>query len=475
MNKSKKITLFVLLGVLTAVCAVIIIVTNLEEKKEKIKSEEAIVLKIDGDNVTALSWEYGETSLSFTKDDQWLWDEDAAFPVNSAKIDDLLAVFSEFSAAFTIEDVEDYAQYGLDEPEAVIRVTEDGSEREIKLGTFSTLDEERYVSIGDGKVYLAVSDPMEDFELTIEDMILNDDIPDLTDAAEIAVDGTESYTITYEEDSGKSCCKDDVYFAGDMPLDTTKIASYLSILDGLSTATYETYNATGEELAAFGLDEPGTTVTVTYPVKTENAEESEETEYETFTLTVGQNREELEKAEESDEEDEESEVTAYFRIGDSPIVYRLLEYTYEELTANTVNDLRHEEIVTASFDDAESIDIVLEDETYTITARTEDTDEDGEDERIWSMDGRGDIEIAGIQTAIESLSAYEFTEKEPKKQEEIRFTLHLNDENFPEIEVVLYRYDGDYCLAVTDGEPVALVLRSEVVDLIEAVNSIILD
>ena len=38
-----------------------------------------------------------------------------------------------------------------------------------------------------------------------------------------------------------------------------------------------------------------------------------------------------------------------------------------------------------------------------------------------------------------------------------------------------YRYDGNYCLAVVDGEPVSLVERSDVVDLVEAVNTIILN
>ena len=40
--------------------------------------------------------------------------------------------------------------------------------------------------------------------------------------------------------------------------------------------------------------------------------------------------------------------------------------------------------------------------------------------------------------------------------------------------IICYRYDGNKCLAVVDGEPVSLVDRSHVVDLIEAVNAIVL-
>ena len=36
-------------------------------------------------------------------------------------------------------------------------------------------------------------------------------------------------------------------------------------------------------------------------------------------------------------------------------------------------------------------------------------------------------------------------------------------------------YDGTNCLAVVDGTPVSLVARADVVDLIEAVNEIVLN
>ena len=38
----------------------------------------------------------------------------------------------------------------------------------------------------------------------------------------------------------------------------------------------------------------------------------------------------------------------------------------------------------------------------------------------------------------------------------------------------LYRHDGELCLAEVDGKPVSLVRRSYAVDLIEAVQAIVL-
>ena len=59
-------------------------------------------------------------------------------------------------------------------------------------------------------------------------------------------------------------------------------------------------------------------------------------------------------------------------------------------------------------------------------------------------------------------------------KEEIRLTVYLENENHPKVEIELYRYDGSDCLAKVDGEILALISRSDVVELIEAVNAIVL-
>ena len=85
------------------------------------------------------------------------------------------------------------------------------------------------------------------------------------------------------------------------------------------------------------------------------------------------------------------------------------------------------------------------------------------------------IEIDDVQSALEALSADSFTDELPGKEEEIGLTLHLDNENFPTVEIQLYRYDGSQCLAVVDGNPVSLVARSSVMDLVEAVQAIVLN
>ena len=60
-------------------------------------------------------------------------------------------------------------------------------------------------------------------------------------------------------------------------------------------------------------------------------------------------------------------------------------------------------------------------------------------------------------------------------EKEISLTVTLDLENTPSVQMEFYQYDGSYCVAVVDGEPVSLVARSSVVDLVEAVNAIVLN
>ena len=480
MKRSKR--LYILLGVLVVVCAGTYGVLQYEERKEEISNSDEVVLEISADDVTGLSWEYDSQTLSFHKNEIWTYDDDEAFPVSEEKIDELLDVFGEFGVSFVIEDVEDYAQYGLDDPVCTIDIETADETYEIQLGDYSTMDSERYVSIGDGNVYLVQEDPLDTYDAVLSDMIQNDETPSFGSAeiAQIQFSGSEDYQISYVEDITDSYCADDVYFTEQdgetRPLDTSNVDSYLSVISNLDLTDYVTYNATEEELASYGLDDPDLTVTVQYtPEDDEDTEENEAVE-QTFVLNLSRDPEEAAAAaseaksgtEESGDSEDSEEVTAYVRVGDSQIVYQLTTDQYNSLTAASYNDLRHQEVLTADFDDIQQIDISLEDQEYTIEVTEED------DEKTYSYGGE-ELDISDFQSALEALTADSFTDEEPADKEEIGLTLHLDNENYPEVTVDLYRYDGSYCLAVIDGEPVSLVERSYVVDLVEAVNAIVLN
>ena len=185
----------------------------------------------------------------------------------------------------------------------------------------------------------------------------------------------------------------------------------------------------------------------------------------------------------------------YVRIGDSQIVYNLDSVDYGILSDASYDDLRHQKVFWGDFADVTQIDITLEDADHTLISELND-----DEERIWYYQTEEMLEAAAEETtesteetaetvavvepealdltdfedSLSALSANSFTAEAPTEKEEIRFTLYLDNETFPTVEIVLYRYSGTECLAVVDGESVSLVPRASVMELVEAVQTIVL-
>lgn len=495
MKRFKK--LGILLGVLVVACIATFALTHYEEKQEQIKNSNEVILEIPTESVTSLSWSYtAEGSLSFHKGESgWLYDGDEAFPVSEQKVNNILSHFNSYSVSFVIENVEDYGQYGLEDPECTLHIGTEDASYDMKLGNFSKLDEQRYIDIGDGNVYLVSEDPMDYVSASLSDMILHDDTPGFETVVDIRFEGSENYTIDRIEDSGYSYSDNDVYFVQKngkyLPLDRSAVTKYLNTITSLDLTDYVTYNATEEELASYGLDDPELTVTVNYTYTDEESEDGAQIA-DTCVIHISRNPEELAAAEEAEANGETAEdVTMYVRVGDSQIVYTLDSVDYGILSGASYDDLRHQEVFWANFADVYRMDITLEDATHTLASEL-----NGDEERIWyyqdeeaealeettdetseteaEEDERETLDLTDIEDALNALSANSFTDEEPTGKEELRLTLYLTSENFPSVEIVLYRCDGSECLAVIDGQSVSRVPRTSVMELVEAVQSIVL-
>lgn len=445
MKRNKKI--YLLSGVLVIISAATFLVNMQKEKKEKIKNSDKTILEIDSSKVTALSWEHNNEKLSFHKDDSWTYDDDENFPVDKEKIEDLLEPFQEFGVSFIIEDVEDFGQYGLDKPECTISLEADGKNYEILTGNFSTMDSERYVSIGDGNVYLVKNDPLEYFDATLKDVIKYDEVPDFEKVTDITFSGSSSLKIVYDENSTASYCKDDIYFSDSdgnyLPLDTSLVENYLQKISSLDLTDYVTYNASDKELKDYGLDNPTLSAAVNG--------NSDDKPF-SFTLNIG-----LDKKE-----------NAYIRVGNSGIISKTSEDDYEILSDASYNSFRHREVITADSGDIKKIDVLLEDMTYTITAKEKDN------EMVYYYNNK-EIKPDDFTNALQNLKSDKFTNKTATGKKEIGLVIYLDNKNYPEINVDIYRYNGKNCLAVVDGKPLSLVKRSDVIDLAEAVNAVVLN
>ncbi len=84
------------------------------------------------------------------------------------------------------------------------------------------------------------------------------------------------------------------------------------------------------------------------------------------------------------------------------------------------------------------------------------TDEDSEEETVWKY-GETEVDITGIQSKLNSLTADSFTDAQAEGKEEIRVVLSLENDYCDTMQIVLYRYDGTNCLCEINGESTALI------------------
>ena len=350
----------------------------------------------------------------------------------------LLSRFESFGVSFVIDDVEDYAQYGLEDPVCTIHITTATEDFEILLGSYSTLDQERYISIGDGKVYLVSSDPMDRYDVELSDLIDQDEIPVFDHATTISVSGPSDYEISYQEDSDRAYTEDDRYYTDDAVLDPALVEDYLSTVAYLDLTDYVTYKATDADLTTYGLDDPDLTLQVDYVIEPEDEDGTEE--HGRYTLTVSRDPEEAaaeaeaETAEEADAETaddaEEETFTAYARVGDSPIIYQITQAEYEALLACTASDLRYQALFPFPFDQVVSMTVALEGRSFALTSEV--TEEDGEEVRTFYVDGE-ELAIDDLSAALTALTASSFGPDVTAGEEEIRLTIQLDNEHYPEV------------------------------------------
>ena len=492
--------LLILAAILVAACIATFALTQYEEEQEQIRASDKVIFQISADTVRSLSWEYsGGSSFAFQRTDEgWKYQEDEAFPVSEAKILGILEHFEEYSVTFVITEVTDFAQYGLDDPEAVLHLTTAERSYDIKMGAFSKMDEQRYIDIGDGNVYLVGEDPLDYVFDTLSDMILHDDVPSFETVVDITFSGSENYMIVRTENSTDTYNpEEDVYFVErngeNVPLDTGKVQQYLNTITSLDLVDYVTYHATEEELQTYGLDDPMLSVAVNY-THTETGEDGVETTVsDTCIFHISENPEERAEADRQIAEGNiAGAVTKYVRIGDSQIVYTLDDTDFAILKAAAYGDLRHGEVFWADFTTVTRIDVLLEGNEHNLVSELNENGNRvwyyGEDaltpdagaaddasEETQAENTKETLDLSGIEDALLELTADSFTDELPTEVEEIGLILHLDNENFPTVEISLYRYDGSFCLAVVNGESVSLVTRSSVMDLVEAVQTIVLN
>ena len=428
------------------------------------------VLSLDADSVTQLGWTYEEESLSFLlEDDTWVYAEDSTFPLSTSRVEAALSALCDLTASRTIEEAEDLAQYGLEEPTCTVEVTAGDTTTQLLIGDETTMGGERYLSTGDGNVYLVDEGFLDNFQYGLYDLVVKETIPSMDDVVRFTVEAeTQTLDLYYLEDSGLAYSDEYVWFAASdgtyTALDSDLTQDLIEQVTLLSWGDCVDYKAGDEALAEYGLAEPAATVTVQYietvEVETDLTDDDGNPIYdtqeneETFVLEIGSY----------------TGSSCYARLAGSEMVYLIDATVCDSLLYTTADSLLPQDILLMDWDTVDSIDVTVDGATYTVVKSVQEvTDDDGStsEETVWTLDGE-EVALTSLLSSLNSLdSAGAAPTSEPQRSAQLSFLFHRNTETFPEVELIFYEYDSTTCLVSLNGEIRLTAAREDVDGLAE--------
>ena len=168
--------LLALLGVLILVVGGAVIADRLNpENREETEASDSTVLifHVNSEDVTTLTWTHeGETHTLSLEEGGWTCPEKPELEIDATGVQTMLSALQDVRSGKIIEEAEELAAYGLETPECRITVTVSGETKELCIGAESPVEGLRYLSNGDGSVYLETADStlLSSFTHTPEDL-----------------------------------------------------------------------------------------------------------------------------------------------------------------------------------------------------------------------------------------------------------------------------------------------------------------
>ena len=445
MRRGKRLLIMLLALALVALAAAGAVYLLPDEDLEEY--EEITLLSFEQEDAQALSYTYEDETVELVNDDgTWEYALDADFPLDSSCVDSMLASLSSLAATQEITAPEDTAQYGLDGPVLTVTLTLD-EEITLTFGDETTMGGERYVSTGDGNVYLVDSAITSPFSYGLYDLIELESVPDMSDTVSLTVESdTQSYTIEHITEDAPEYTDYYEWFLvtgdGYLALDNTSARGVVSGVTGVSWQQCVSYNATGDDLAEYGLDTPSATATVRY-IYTEEDEDGNETEYETtFTLELG----------------DYTEDGVYARIADSEMVYIAEASVLDNLLDLTPEtDMLPTEPVRLTLDDVTGFDVTVDGETYSVTITRETVYDDGgnaAEEVTYTLADGTELDTETVDGALSTLNGMtgDGTASDRSGTELASFTFYQEREGYETVTLSFKTYNSSDCLTTLNGE-----------------------
>ena len=398
------------------------------------------------EEVTAIAWDYFGDAVSLTKTDgTWENAEDDACPIDSTAVEALVETVSSLEAVDRIDEVTDFAQYGLED--CAYEVIAQAGDRVIKYeigsqspngGQYVRLNGEDAVVVETGLLGPA-------FEKSLDDVLKMETLPqdiDLVTGLAVESDGG-LYELQYLTEAQDVWYTDaDPWFLMDgqskplHPLDTEKVEALYGLATDLIFTACEDWNMA--DPAKYGLDEPQGTVLVGYV--------SDQGQKESFVLLFG----------DYDNGD------VYVCLEGSKMVYRVSGTVLDGLMYPDFDDMATLDPCALDWDRLQSVTLDIADgESYEIV-RTQVEGEDGEPADAYTQGDRSlDADaVADWLQQLTEMPADSRADPAGEREELFRLTFRQDSDAFPEVTALFRAYDSAHYLCAVNGQEQYLVART---------------
>ena len=540
--KNKTVKMVIAVAVLVVCCGAYAGVKTYVAKQEQKESEEeneekTTVFSASADDIQSLDFMIDKNETTFEKDnDQWIKKDEKDFPVNQTTLDDAASSAASIESDRVLSDVEDLAEYGLDEPANTLKIvtkdagddsSEDSKDDSAKtvtttlyVGDENSSTSQYYVYKDDDKttVYMVDASSVEPFTKSLYDYAQGEDFPAISntdDISKISVSGENTYDLIKNDDNSLWTIKGE----GDEK-EKTDSATVSSLVSSFGSMAYNSFvNYKCEDKSEYGLDDPYAVITVDYQEEaesdsegsddTENAEdtsssakeenstdtsESDDTDAadatETADSDTSDNTSDADSTDDTEEEktmvDKQLVITVgkeaddsnrYVMVNDSDQVYTMSTDSLSALTDKSEEDFWDMTVSYVSINNLAEMKVSYQGSEYkvNVSRETSTDDDDNETETVtYKLNGK-ELEAADLTpfyNKLTNLAGQKRLTEEYQPENDPEMTVSLKEEDGDSLEVSYYSYDTNYYAAVV-GEKVYLVNKMNVKEMFTAFDTMI--
>lgn len=442
------------------------------------ESETIPVGAMQADDITDILYVCGDEMIELEKDGEtWRLNADRDFPVKQAYADTMAMDAANLEAVRLVsESAEDFAQYGLDEPDtAYVFVLTDGTQVTYYIGNYNSFGSTYYMNVGGtDNIYLISGDFLDDFAHGLQELadvepmqtVPTEDIRDLT----LTLDG-ETTRVLYRADGLKTVYSDIFTWFSDeqTPLDPSAGQDLFGKAASFEETGCADYKADEKDLAAYGLDDPVLTAEIGYTVseEKETGETDDDgepvtetvTHDETMTLTVGS---------------ASNDGSLYAKTDASDVVYLINAEYLQTLRDFDRTSLRNMRMCAVMSTDVESMDVTVGGKTSTITIERTRSGEN-EETAVYTMNGAEipSEKFNDFYASIQSVSAEDLTDKQVSMEDApIAVTFHTSRAGFETVELRLAEFDRNFYVSQLDESYGLLINKRDAEKIIRTFEAI---